>query len=199
MGKHTDQLGSFDDFQWGSTVPDEGEIDRNKLKRYIFNLLGDKAKAQDARDEATENVKKVQQELDDAKQEFAKGDPEGKIAKLEKKLAEAEGSASEVQAKLDRLEVGIEKGLTPKQAARLQGADRTELEKDADELLETFGVQKATTKDDEQDDDDKDEDDDLDLRRQPRPVVNPGDPKPSAGGEVDYDKIAAGILDNRRF
>jgi hypothetical protein len=197
VGKHTDALGSFDTFQWGSTVPDEGEIDRGKLKRYIFNLLTDKAKAQDARDEAAEDVKKVQQELDTAKSEFAKGDTEGKIAGLERKLADAESKRDEVQASFDRLEVGIEKGLTPKQAARLQGKDRTELEKDADDLLETFGVQKATTNDD--DDDDDDDEGDLEVRRQPRPVVNPGDPKPNSTGEIDFDKAAAQILDQRRF
>lgn len=42
------------------------------------------------------------------------------------------------EQKLIRLEVASEKGLSPKQAARLTGTTKEELEEDADELLEIF-------------------------------------------------------------
>ncbi|MEZ5380156.1 MAG: hypothetical protein R2754_00015 [Microthrixaceae bacterium] len=58
--------------------------------------------------------------------------------KLADRAAAAEKAAAEAQAKADRLEIAAEKGLTPQQAARLQGATREDLEADADELLELF-------------------------------------------------------------
>lgn len=58
--------------------------------------------------------------------------------KLADRATAAEKAAADAQAKADRLEVAAEKGLTPKQARRLQGATREELEADADELLEDF-------------------------------------------------------------
>lgn len=58
--------------------------------------------------------------------------------KLADRATAAEKAAAEAQAKADRLEIAAEKGLTPQQAARLQGATREDLEADADELLELF-------------------------------------------------------------
>lgn len=204
VGKHTDTLGSFETFQWGSNLPDEGEIDRDKLKRYIFNLLTDKAKAQDAKDESDEKVKVAEKAVEDAKAEVAAGDPSGKIAALEKELSDAKDETKKAQFALDRLEIGIEKGLTPKQAARLQGDDREALEKDADEILETFGVQKSTT---EETDEEREEREEREAeaaeearagRISPR-LVNPNDRKAAAtDAEPDYNKIADQIV-SRRF
>jgi hypothetical protein len=50
----------------------------------------------------------------------------------------AERRATEAESKLLRMEVAIEKGLSPAQAKRLVGGTRDELEADADELLEAF-------------------------------------------------------------
>lgn len=50
----------------------------------------------------------------------------------------AERRATEAETKLLRMEVAIEKGLSPVQAKRLVGATREELEADADDLLESF-------------------------------------------------------------
>lgn len=201
MGQHTDALGSYENFQapW-ETAAGEVEIDKDRLKRYIYNLVSDKAKAQDARDESVEEVTKAKKELEDAKAEVAKGDTNGTIAGLESKLAAAEKTAKDAQLALDRLEVGIEKGLTPKQAARLQGENREALEKDADEILVTFGVKKTTTEEDpDEDNEDEDEEDPATGLRQTPRLVNAGDPKlgkPDA--EPDYEKIADSVL-SRRF
>jgi hypothetical protein len=197
VGQHTDALGTIENFKapW-ETDAGEVEIDKDRLKRFIFNLFTDKAKAQDARDESAGKVTEAEQALEAAKADLAKGDPTGKIAALEKELAKAKDSLTSTQGSLDRLEVGIEKGLTPKQAARLQGANRDELAKDADEILETFGVQKATTPD--PDDEDEDDDDKPSGYTSPR-LVNGGDPKlgqPEA--EPDYEKIADQVA-SRRF
>lgn len=56
--------------------------------------------------------------------------------KLAERAAAAEKRAEETEARALRLEVAAEKGLTLRQAKRLSGATRKELEADADELLE---------------------------------------------------------------
>jgi hypothetical protein len=55
------------------------------------------------------------------------------------RLATAEKSAADATAALARLEVALDKGLTPSQAKRLVGTTREELEADADELLKDIG------------------------------------------------------------
>jgi multidrug resistance efflux pump len=202
VGKHTDQIGKIEDYQapW-ETAAGETEIDKAKLKRYIFNLVTDKAKAQDARDEAAEKVTEAEKNLKDAKDEVAKGDPTGKIADLETKLAKAEADATKAQGDLDRLTVGIEKGLTPKQAARLQGETKEDLEKDADEILETFGVKPATQEtDEEREEREEREAEEAEVaaegRQSPRIIknfINPNDSK-NGSAELDYDKIAGQIM-----
>jgi hypothetical protein len=198
VGQHSDALGTIENFKapW-ETDAGEVEIDKARLKRYVFNLALDKAKAQDARDESAEKVKKTEQELETAKADAAKNDPDGKVAALEKKLTEAQNTAASTQLELDRLEVGIEKGLTPKQAKRLTGTTKDELDKDAEAILEEFGVKAAATTDDD-DDDDKD-DDEPSGRTTPRRVVNPLDPNgQGAEQEPDYEKIADQVA-SRRF
>lgn len=56
------------------------------------------------------------------------------------KRAAAETRAEQAELRVLRLEVGADKGLTPKQAARLVGTTREELAADADELITTFGA-----------------------------------------------------------
>lgn len=55
------------------------------------------------------------------------------------RLAAAEKSAADATVALARLEVALDKGLTPSQAKRLVGNTREELEADADELLKDIG------------------------------------------------------------
>lgn len=194
MGQHIDQLGSLDNFRapWESETGEDQTPDPVKLKRYLYNLHLDKATAQDARDEAAEKVTEVEDKLKTAKAEVAKGDPTGKIADLENDLAEAVKDAKKAQGDLNKLTIGIEKGLTPKQAARLQGETKEEIEADADEILETFGVAKPAEENDE--DEDEDEDDEVELRTTPRLLQNPADPKRGdADREIDFDKVVAGF------
>lgn len=63
--------------------------------------------------------------------------------KLTERVTAAEKEAGTTRTELMRLRVGMRKGLTEKQAARLVGATVEELEADADELLESFGGAKG--------------------------------------------------------
>jgi membrane protein involved in colicin uptake len=59
-------------------------------------------------------------------------------AKAEAETARATAAAATAAAL--RMQVAADKGLTPKQAERLQGSTQEELEADADDLLNTFGT-----------------------------------------------------------
>lgn len=62
------------------------------------------------------------------------------LEKLTARAETAERERGELTARALRLEVAFEKGLTPQQAKRLVGANRDELEADADEILRDFPV-----------------------------------------------------------
>lgn len=64
------------------------------------------------------------------------------IEKATEKLSAAEKRALEAETRALRLEVAIDKGLTPVQAKRLIGSTLEELSADADALLESFGGKK---------------------------------------------------------
>lgn len=59
--------------------------------------------------------------------------------KLTERAEAAERERDEVRIEALRLRIAHEKGLTPKQAARLRGSSEEELSADADDLLSEFG------------------------------------------------------------
>lgn len=100
----------------------------------------DQAKANHA------ELQRLQQASDSSKSDMDKLRDE--VAKLTKQAEESELKAL-------KAEVAQEKGLTAKQARRLSGTTRAELEADADELIETFGVKRQTSDTDDGDGDQK--------------------------------------------
>jgi len=195
MGKHTDALGKIEDYQapW-ETAAGETEIDKDRLKRFLFGLASDKAKAQDARDEFETKATESQTEAKAAQKKLEDGTNPDLAKELETeraKTATEKTRADEAERQNLVRDIAADKGLTPAQAKRLQGSTKDELEKDADELVKTFGVEGRT------DGDDGDEDGgDEPLRRTPRRGTNPGDPQ---GGpqkvtkEPDYEAVAASL------
>jgi hypothetical protein len=98
--------------------------------------LGDAGKkALDAEREARKAAEKELAKYRKAEQDKADAD---KSEAEKRTAAEARADAAELRAL--RIEVAHEKGLTPAQAKRLVGANREELEKDADEILVDFPV-----------------------------------------------------------
>lgn len=59
--------------------------------------------------------------------------------KVAERAEAAERRAVEAESRALRLQIAADKGLTPKQAARLRGSSEEELSADADELLAEFG------------------------------------------------------------
>lgn len=89
------------------------------------------ARKHEAEAKKNSDAAKKLQELEDANKSESQ--------KLTDRATEAEKRAEAADARALKLEIAGEKGLTPKQAARLVGTTRAELEADADELLESFG------------------------------------------------------------
>lgn len=179
-------------------VKEDGTVDVEAAKKAFHTLMVDKAKAQDAREDAlsekqevTSQVADLQTKLDD------KSDPDTKaeLDKARAAQAKAEGERDEANLRADRVEIAAEKGLTPAQAKRLVGKDRDELEADADELVKDLGIEPKST-------DEENEGDEQVLRTQPRTprnLTNGGDPKNGADAEPDYDAIAAQLTQPRGF
>lgn len=128
-----------------STDDDRGEgteKDPAALKRAL------EAERQLRRD-AERDARRARQALDDAKKPASgageKSDKTG-LEALEERLAAAERRAEEAELKSLRAEIAAEKGLTPRQAKRLVGKTRQELEDDADDLVEDLGLSKSNGK-----------------------------------------------------
>lgn len=93
------------------------------------------------------------------------------VEKATEKAAAIERERDQAQARLDRLEVALEKGLSPSQAKRLVGNTREELVADADELLKDLG--------------------DSNKPRTPKPDPNQG--RTGTGPATTADQFAAAI------
>lgn len=127
----------------GADVPeDQQEIDREKLKRYLFNILTDKERLQ-------AKVTTVEGERDDFKTKYEtklrEGESEADRIKreneeLKQKLEKGGEETAEMRAL--RLEVALDKGISKRDAFRLVGKTRDELEADADAFLEDHGPKK---------------------------------------------------------
>lgn len=172
-------------------VNEDGEVDVEAAKKAVHTLMVDKAKAQDAREDALAEVQEVTSERDELQTKLdSKTDPDAQeeIAKARSERDEAKTEAAEANLRADKIEIGVEKGLTPKQAKRLQGTNREELEADADELLADFPAKTEKTEDEEEES--------TEGRTAPRlSLVNPGDSGGSGGdANIDYEKEASRIM-----
>lgn len=113
---------------WGD---EEENFDADRAWELIQNLRGDNDQLKNERDEARGKVK----EFEDA----GRSDQE----KLEQRATTAETTAAESANEAARLRVALKKGLTETQAKRLVGEDEEALEKDADDLVESFKQEDA--------------------------------------------------------
>lgn len=85
--------------------------------------------------------------------------------------------ADSAEGKLARLEIALEKGLTPSQAKRLVGSTREELEADADELIADLGGKKKAP-----------------VTGKPTERLRAGGDPDEEPHETDPDKLAAAAL-----
>lgn len=189
MSKFLSKVPSLADYQapWEKDGEDS-EVDKTALKKFIHNLLVDKAKAQDAREAEQAKTVEVATERDELQTKLeSKADPDiaAELTKAKQKQAEAESKAAAAEARADRVEIAVEKGLSPAQAKRLVGSNREELEADAEELVKDLGIEPKN-----------DDGDDDEGRVAPRARLRTGgDPAAGSGPEapVDFEAVAAKI------
>lgn len=201
MGKHIDELGSYQDFRapWETESGEEVEPDRGKLKKLLFNARSAKAAALDERDEAQEKLDQAVTDLEAAKKEAASANGEEaqkKITTLEKKVADLTSERDKLVADKEEAELRAEVlgDLDPKMAKYVKGKTREELEKSLEEVKADFGVV-----DGEGDEEDEDR---PGLRTRPRSLLNPGDPEPDKGKGSqgpDPEQVADQILSGGRI
>lgn len=202
MAKHLDGLKAFDEFRapWETEGGSDAEIDKPKLKRWIYGILTDKAKAQDARDEAQESIKTIETERDEAKAEAAKAngdEAQKKIDKLEKQVTDLTAERDKLVSDKEEADLRAEVigNLDPKYAKYVVGKTREDLEKSLEDVKADFGI-----KDGDENEDDENEDE-LNVRTRPRTKLSTGLDAEAGkgGGEIDFDKVADGILGNSVF
>lgn len=200
--KHKDSVKPFDEFRapWETADGSEAEIDKPKLKRYIYGLVTDKANAQDAREDALADVEAITAERDEAKEQAANANPaeaQKQIDKLTKQVADLTAERDGLVKDKERsdLRAKVLEGVDPKIAKYVQGETEEELEESLKAVKADFGVA-------EEKDDDEDEDREEQVRTRPRSRLRNGaDPEAGKTGsdEVDFDKIADGIVGNGIF
>lgn len=206
MPKHLEAVPSLDDFRapWETADGSEAEIDKPRLRKYIHSLLTDKARAQDAREEALE-AKETAETEKAAAEKRAEDATGGETQKaLNEALAKAQKFEDEVKtlkaekAKAD-LRAEVLGDLDPKYAKYVSGETKAELEKSLEQVREDFGLPKPGEQ--SEDDDEDDEDDDGPLRRQPRRLSNGR--ADFVGGDddndIDPEKVAERLVGGPSF
>lgn len=188
--KFVEKVPKLEDYK-PSFITGEGEdreVDVDAALKALHTLMTDKAKAQDAAEDVKADLAERTTERDDLQAKVDdKNAPDAQveIGKANKRADDAEAKAKAETLRADRLEVSIEKGLTPAQAKRIVGDTKDELEADADELLKDWVTPAAKG-----DEDGEDGEDEGTGRQTPR-LVNSSDPKiGKVETEVDYEKWA---------
>ncbi len=119
-------------------------------------------------------------ELEDAEKKRA-DEKKDDLTKAQEANAELQTKLDAALARVDRLEVAIEKKLTVKQANRLSGATREELEADADDFLSDLGGGADDKK--------------TPPSRQPRESLRGGGDPTDDQEPIDPKKVAAEVYD----
>lgn len=168
------------------TATGETEIDKARLKRYIFGLLGDKEKLQERLTTTSDERDELKKAADEKARE---GETETQKLEREKKELQAQLDAKgddKGSDELLRLRVALKKGLNENDVKRLVGSTEEELLADADELLKSFG--RGGNSEEGEGGEGADG-----VRRIPRGNHNPGDPDPAGGADVNVAKALESI------
>lgn len=198
MAKFVEKLGKFENFQapWEHDG-EEDEIDKADLKKHIFNLMKDKATAQDARDaaraEATEAKTELEAKVATLEKDLAAADSTGKVAELQAELDKVKSDLATSEARATRSEVIASLGLDAEGVKKVEkylraDGSKEELEENAAEIVEDFGLGQGGG------DDDDDDIDDLPSRRGASRLVNPGDETGGGGAADDFYRAAEDIM-----
>lgn len=126
-------LPKFEDWTppWGE---DDGKLDAETAKKLIYNLTSERNDRDGTISSLRAEKRQAEKDRDEAKAENMTA--EQRAAKAVED-AKAEGG-NELKLENARLRIALEKGLTPTQLRYFQGKDESELEANADQLLQDF-------------------------------------------------------------
>lgn len=207
--KHTENVPALSEYRapWETESGEETEVNKPKLKSYIHGLLLDKAKAQDAREDAKAETEAVTAERDEAKEQAANANgPEAQkqIDKLTADLEKVTGERDALQTAAEQAELRKEvlgdfEAKHPKAAKYVNGTTEEELKESLAAVAEDFGINLEGG--DNADDEDGDEEPKLSTRPRTQSLLNLGDKDSGKGGEaeIDFDAVAAQIQGGRIF
>lgn len=170
---------------------DKQEVDPEKLKKHLWNLLNDKDKAQTARDAALTQVGTLTTERDTLKSAAEAKADEGKteLQKLQDSINALTQRAELAEHDKDRLAVLTQHKIKPEAHSLLTGKTLAEMTASAEQLVALGLVEKPTTDNGGGEGDGAGQGNPLDTT--PKPRLNPGDPKPDEGGEMSQEDFAA--------
>jgi hypothetical protein len=162
---------------------DKQEIDPEKFKKHLWNLLSDKEKAQTARDAALQQVGTLTTERDTLKQAAEQKSQEGltEIQKLQQSIEGLTKRAEQAEFDKTRVEVLTKNKIKPEAHSLLQGKTLAELEASAANLVALGLVEAPTTDNGGSNGAGEGQGNPLDTT--PRPRLNPGDPNPGSEGD----------------
>jgi membrane protein involved in colicin uptake len=171
MGKHLDKLGTLEDYEAPWEKKGE-EFDPEKAKGLFYSRLHMEAEAKDKVDEVTkakdDEIAALKAQIDDKARE-GESDAEKATRERDRAIKKAQDEAkAEAGIEVTKLRVALRKGLNETQAKRLVGTTEEEIEKDADDLLESFGGRGDAG---------EGEGENGPSTRPVRPLRNPADPK----------------------
>ena len=163
------------------------KLDLDKLKRYVYGLLGDKERAKTEVETVTTANVELQKKVDEAARA---GETEAERLKRENDELRAKAAkADEPDLEKLRMKVALDKGLTALQAKRLVGSTEEEMTADADELLKSW-------KPVDNSGDGEEEESSTPASTPKSKLHNPGDP---ASQEGKWDPEAAADAFQGRF
>ena len=191
-------LPKFEDFKapWevdaaGNAIEaDKQEVDPEKLKKHLWNVLSDKEKAQTARDAALTQIGTLTTERDTLKSAAEAKANEGKteLQKLQESMDALTKRAELAEHDKDRLAVLTQHKIKPEAHSLLTGKTLAEMTASAEQLVALGLVEKAATDNGGGDGAGAGQGNPLDTT--PKQRLNPGDPKPDEGGEMSVEDFA---------
>jgi hypothetical protein len=199
VGKHTDKLGEIADFRapWETESGEDADIDKSKLKRFIFNLKKGEATALDSVEDSKAAVTAAEKARDDALDAAEKNTPAeavNKIKRLETENADLKGKieANDKANELAALRKKVLGDLPEKYAKYVEGETEEDLETSLEQVREDFGLGDG--------EENQEEEEENILSSRPRSNLrNVTDPKGGgADKEVDYDAVADQIIGGGR-
>lgn len=176
-------------------------------------MADDDDKKKDGNDEDVTSLKRAlanersranaaEKSLNELKKDAEKRDAESKSLTEKVELLLKENAETKLESL--RTQVATEKGLSLKQARRLSGSTREELERDADDLIAEFGIKSTSGKDKDDDGqdgedgtgrDDREEKDQRDSGKNRRDAGRPKEKLVSGAANPDADDESTKIGD----